>query len=338
MKNYSYACVASFLAWGLAAGSTHTRSVLHEGPQWDGFEVAGHVEQVFAHETNRHEFVVTVRDGRHRIQTQDHAQRPTRRVAGFDGTDFYQVDTLVDDVGKPAEFGHVYTGCSATNLFGVGDVIRLSFLMDRRDSNRLDALTNMAFFNANRALFPAYDHRLVQDGPPGARFLEKVVFSGNGGHLGGSGDIGAFEVLSTTNIGGLVLPLRSTFSSWLPSIGMTNGSSILESMTLMVTSIGVPSHADEIPMPSVPRVQVWDMRFVSETGQPLVYAITNGVWRTREDPWIVERVHELRLRRLLSEGKLKGRRLPMFLAFGILLTLPLAIHLYLRNGRTEGGA
>lgn len=338
MNKHAHFCAASALAGILAAWSMQARPALGDELQRDRFEVVGHVEQVFANETNRHDFVVTVRDARHRIQTQDHAPRPTRRVVGFDGTDFYQVDTLVDDAGKPAEFGHVYTGCSATNLFGVGDVLRLSFLMDRRASNRLGALTNLAIFSANRVLFPLYNHRVVQDGPPGAGFLERVVFSGNGDHPGESSDIGAFEVLSTTNIGGLVLPLRSTLRSWLPSVGMTNVSSSLESMTLVVSSVGPPSHADEIPTPSGSRVQVWDMRFVSETGQPLVYAITNRMWKARDDPWIVERVHELRVRRLLSEGKLKGRQLPMLIAFGVLLTLPLAIHLFLRSGRTQGAA
>ena len=80
------------------------------------------------------------------------------------------------------------------------------------------------------------------------------------------------------------------------------------------------------------------MRFVAETGQPLTYPITNRVWKPRDDPWIVNRVHELRMRRLVEEGKLKARRLPMLLGFGILLTMPLVIHMYVRKGVAQGVA
>lgn len=332
---HSHARVTASL---LAAWAALGQPLLGEGPQRDRFEAAGRVELVFAGETNRHDFVVTVRDGRHRIQTQDHASSPTRRVVGFDGTDFYQVDTLLDEAGKPVEFGHVYTGCAATNLFGVGDVLRLSFLMDSSASNRLGALTNMALFNANRMLFPFYRCRVVEEGPPGACFLGRVVFSGEGDERRGSGDIGAFEVLSATNIGGFALPLRATLFSQAPPVGVAHGSSILESMTLTVSSIGVPSHDDMVPTPSGRHVQVWDTRFEAETGQPLLYAITNQAWKSREDPWIRARVHELRMRRLVAEGQLKARRLPVLLGFGILLTLPLAIYLYLRTAGARGGS
>ena len=299
------------------------------------FEAEGVVTQVFGDATNRFDFRVTaLADGRYQILTEDHFDPPTRRVVGHDGTDFYQLDTVRDDRGRGVEFGHVHTGVGPTNLYGLGDLLRLGFLA-RRSGGGVGGLTNIGFFDGNRPLFGESRAEVVREGPPGAGFFEELRFVGRRDPSVGDEPIGGFRVDQVTRHQGMSLPLRFSLESRLPASVDGGEPRWIERLTAQVHRVGDPTVADPLPLPVTDRVQVTDARFVGEIDKPLLYTLTNRTWVPRDASWLRERVRDLRLRKLASEGRLKARRMPAYFVLLFLVTLPVVIHLH-RSRRAAG--
>jgi hypothetical protein len=287
------------------------------------FEVEGTVLQAFGNSTNRFDFRVACWGERYQIQTRDYFDSPTERVVGFDGADFFHLDRLSDPSGKPIEFGHVHSGRVATNLFGVGDLLRLAFLDRSRDPNGA-SLTNIAHFSGNDIIFGRHRGVVITNGPTSASGYSGVKFLGSRPEGPTDEFIGDFQVTGWTNYRGMTLPLRFALRSVVPeSLNNEKPPRVVEFMEGTVVRVGNPAVSEVLPRISTTSVQVRDVRFVAETGAPILYLITNQVWVARKEPWLMAKVRDMQLRRAASEGQLRSKRIPLYFAFFVLLVSPL---------------
>jgi hypothetical protein len=292
------------------------------------FEVEGKVFQAFGNSTNRFDFRLTSWGERYQIQTRDYFESPTERVVGFDGKDFFHLDRLLTPAGKLIEFGHVHSGKVATNLFGVGDLLRLAFLERSRDPDGT-FLTNIAQFLGNSLIFGRHRGVVIKNGPTSALGYSGLDFLGSRSEGPLDEFIGDFRVTDWTNYRGMTLPLRFALRSMVPaSLNRGDPPRVVEFMEGKVTFVGNPSFSDELPRMTTTAVQVRDVRFVADTEAPILYLVTNQTWVTRKEPWLVAKVRDMNLRRAASQGQLKSKRIPMFFAFIVLLVSPLIYFVY----------
>lgn len=294
----------------------------------DDFEVEGTMHQTFGNLTNRFDFRVTCWGERYQIQTRDYFESPTERVVGFDGTDFFHLDRLSDSAGKLFEFGHVHSGKVATNLFGLGDLIGLAFL-DRSRYPDGAHLTNITQFAGNDLIFGRHRGVVSTSGPTPATGYPEVKFLGSRPQGPTDEFIGDFRVTDWTNYQRITLPLRFALRSMVPdSLNHEQPPRVVEFMEGKVIRVGAPTVSEVLPRPKTTSVQVRDVRFVAETGVPILYLVTNQTWVARKEPWLMAKVRDMQLRRAASEGQLKSKKIPIYLAFFLVLIVPLIFFVY----------
>lgn len=292
------------------------------------FEVEGTVLQVFGNSTNRFDFRVTCWGERFQVRTRDYFESPSERVVGFDGTDFFHIDRLSDAAGKMIEFGHAHSGKVPTNLFGVGDLLRLAFLDRSRDPDGA-YLTNIAHFSGNDLIFGRHRGVVMTNGSNSASGYPGVKFLGSRPEGPTDEFIGDFSVTVWTNYYGITLPMRFALRSMVPeSLNHEKPPRVVEFMEGKVIRVGDPTVSEVLPRMSTTAVQVRDVRFVAETGGAILYLVTNQTWVDRKEPWLMAKVRDMQLRRAASQGQLKSKRIPMYFAFFVLLVSPLIFFVY----------
>ena len=299
------------------------------------FEVEGIVHQAFGNATNRFDFRVTCWGERYQIQTRDYFESPTERVVGFDGTDFFHLDRLSDSTGKLLEFGHVHSGKVATNLFGIGDLLRLAFLDRSRNPDGAN-LTNVSHFAGNDPIFGRHRGVVSASGPTPATGYPEVKFLGSRPQGPTDEFIGDFRVTDWTNYHGITLPLQFALRSMVPeSLNHEQPSRVVEFMEGKVIRVGAPTVSEVLPHPTTTSVQVRDVRFVAETGAPILYLVTNQTWVARKEPWLMDKVRDMQLRHAASEGQLRPKRIPVYFALFVLLVSPLIFFVYRTRTRNS---
>jgi len=256
------------------------------------FEIEGRVLQVFGGTTNHFDFRVTALDARYQIWTRDHRGPSTERTAGYDGTDFHQVDRLADKGGKVVELGHRHSGDGAPHLDGLGGFLRLAFLLGPGSSGTSGPI-ELRHFSGNPTIFGSDRSVPLTNGPIPATAFPMIRFLGSrpGGPVDES--IGEFRVTEWTRFHEVSIPKRFLLRSQLPpSLGQGRPPREMESMSGEVTRISVPAPSDLLPRLTTSNVQVRDSRFLADTGDPVGHTITNRVWPSRQDPWLVKTVRD----------------------------------------------
>lgn len=260
------------------------------GAHASDFEIEGRVLQVFGGTTNHFDFRVTALDRRYQIWTRDHRGASTERTVGYDGTDVHQVDRLTDAGGNIVEFGHRHSGNGASQLDGLGGFLRLAFLLGPGSSAN-SGPTELSHFSENKPIFGSHRSVPLTNGPMPATAFPMIRFLGSrpGGPVDES--IGEFRVTEWTRFHGVSIPKRFLLRSQLPpSLSQGRPPQEMESMSGEVTRISVPAPSDLLPRLTTSHVQVRDSRFLADTGDPVGYTITNRVWPSRQDPWLVKTV------------------------------------------------
>jgi hypothetical protein len=234
----------------------------------------------------------------------------------------------LDPAGKPIEFGHVHSGKVATNLFGVGDLLRLAYLDRSRDPDGA-CLTNIAHFSGNYLIFGRHRGVVITNGPTSASGYSGVKFLGSRPEGPNDEFIGDFQVTGWTNYHGTTLPLQFALRSMVPeSLNHEKPQTVVELMEGKVIRVGNPTVSEVLPRMTTTSVQVRDVRFVAETGAPILYLITNQVWVARKEHWLTAKVRDMQLRRAASEGRLRSKRIPLYFVFFVLLVSPLIFFIY----------
>ena len=63
-------------------------------------------------------------------------------------------------------------------------------------------------------------------------------------------------------------------------------------MSAEVTGISVPAQQYMLTRLTTSSLQVRDNRFLADTGDPVLYTITNRTRPSRQDPWFMKRVQD----------------------------------------------
>jgi hypothetical protein len=292
------------------------------------YDVTGTIWQTFGNTTNRFDFQVTILGNSFQLQTRDYFPSQTERIVGYDGIDFFHLDRHIDTSGQPVEFGHVHSGQVATNMFGVGDLLRLAFL-DRIRHPFGDNLTNLVLFGGNQQIFGKHRGVAETTGPTSATAFPGIQFFGTRPEGPTDELVGEFRVIAWTNYQDRMIPVRFSMHSRMPeSLNFQQPVRYLETLLAEVIHIGKPTTRNTMPKPSTTTVQVRDLRFTEDTGAPILYLLTNHTWVARNEPWLVSRVGDLRLRRAAANGQLKSNNTPAYFLFLVILLSPLVFLLY----------